>query len=393
MNIQQIGILSIIKSALLGESYTLPEGFDIVAAAKLAHRHQITALFYYGALNCGVSAKLYVMQKLFVKTCELTATSEKQMYEINELLARFDENKIDYLPLKGVNLKKLYAKTELRIMSDADILIRTEQYDKIKLIMQASGYTEQYESDHELVWEKQGVHIELHKRLIPSYNKDYYSYFGDGWRLGTPVSEESTCYAMSREDEMIYLFTHFAKHYRDAGIGLKHIVDLWVFEKNVETLNKKYILQELEKLQLKEFYENVMRTISVCFEGAESDDVCEVLINTIFDSGVYGTHEAHILSDTVKISKSMEKAKKIRNDKLLELVFLPYKQMCAKYPILEKAPVLLPIMWIVRFFTALIFKRDKVKKHNNDLKTMSAEKIENYQQALNFVGLDFNFKE
>jgi len=45
------------------------------------------------------------------------------------------------------------------------------------------GYEELYESDHELVWNHDLMRIELHKRLIPSYNKDYYQYYGDGWQL------------------------------------------------------------------------------------------------------------------------------------------------------------------------------------------------------------------
>ena len=35
----------------------------------------------------------------------------------------------------------MYPKTEMRVMSDADILIRTEQYDKIRPIMVELGYS------------------------------------------------------------------------------------------------------------------------------------------------------------------------------------------------------------------------------------------------------------
>ena len=96
MNNQQIGILTIIKSALLNEPFALPEDFDIEKAAKTASSHQITALFYYGALNCGISGDLPAMKKMFMHTCSLAAASEQQVYSINELLAEFDDNKIDY---------------------------------------------------------------------------------------------------------------------------------------------------------------------------------------------------------------------------------------------------------------------------------------------------------
>lgn len=393
MDNQQVGILAIIKSALTGEPCSLPEGFDIEAAAEVANKHQIVALFYYGALNCGVSSKLPIMQKLFVKTCQLASLSEQQMYAINELMARFDAEKIDYMPLKGTNLKKLYPQSEMRIMSDADILIRTGQYDRIKPVMLELGFDEDVESDHELIWNKRNAHIELHKRLIPSYNKDYYAYFGDGWQLGKPVSDGVTRYVMSPEDEMIYLFTHYAKHYRDAGIGLKHIVDLWVYNRSIKNLDNDYIYAELKKLKLYEFYKNTMRTLAVFFDGAEEDEVTKIIANTIFDSGAYGTHEASVISTVVKISKNTNNGESARRRRMLNIIFPPYSKMRKKYTILEKAPILLPIMWIVRCINALLFKRDVIKDNSDDFKTMSADKIESYQQALNFVGLDFNFEE
>lgn len=393
MNSQQTGIISIIKSAITGEKCLLPKDFDLESAIKIAKRHQILALFYYGALNCGFSKDLPIMKQLFVDTFNLVSISEQQMYATNKLFARFDENKIDYMPLKGTLLKKMYPLSEMREMGDADILIRTEQYDKIIPIMQSLGFTELLESDHEFVWNKQRIHIELHKRLIPSYNKDYYAYFGDGWRLGKLISNDSTRYAMTAEDEMIYLFTHYAKHYRDAGIGIKHIVDLWVYRNNVKNLNEEYLFIEFKKLQLDVFYKNTMRTLDVWFENATPDEITQFITDIIFNSGVYGTHESQLLSDAVKMSKQIGTVEKVRNKKMLQLVFLPYKSMCQKYPMLKKMAILLPVMWVVRWFSILLFRQENIKKSNQNLKIMSAEKIENYQQALNFVGLDFNFKE
>ena len=105
--------------------------------------------------------------------------------------------------------------------------------------MQKLGYAEKVESNHEYIWHKAGSYIELHKRLIPTYNKDYYSYFGDGWRLAK--LKDGTRFSMTDEDQMVYLFTHYAKHYRDAGIGIRHIVDLWVYRNNKPNLNEEYI--------------------------------------------------------------------------------------------------------------------------------------------------------
>ena len=394
MNSQQKGIILLIKSALTGEKYSLPEQFDVEEACKTARRHQIVAILYYGALNCGVAVELSAMQKMFMETCKLISVNERQKHVLNTVLNKFDEEKIEYMPLKGVVLKNMYPKSEMRIMSDADILIKLNQYEKIRTIMQELEFTEDIESDHELIWTKNRILIELHKRLIPSYNKDYYEYFGDGWKLAQKDErEDSTRYKMSDEDQMIYLFTHYAKHYRDAGIGIKHIVDLWVYREKVVPLDENYIITELKKLELDEFYKNTMRTLEVWFNDAEADDITEFITGVIFNSGVYGTQEAKILSAVVKSSKTQGSYGKARFKKKLDIIFLPYSNMCKKYKILDKVAVLLPVMWVVRWVEALIFKRKKIKNQKEHLDVMATKRIDDYQQALNFVGLDFNFKE
>ena len=49
--------LRIIRSALTGESLELPDDFNLKAAADAAKKHRIFGMFYYGAINCGVSAE------------------------------------------------------------------------------------------------------------------------------------------------------------------------------------------------------------------------------------------------------------------------------------------------------------------------------------------------
>ncbi len=387
----QRDILKVIKGALKDAPETLSPDFSLQEAAKLASKHQIMPIFYYGASACGFSQDHPIMQKLFLNVCKDIAVSTQQIHSLGRLFSAFDQEKIDYMPLKGTLLKKLYPKSEMRLMGDVDILIKPEQYDKIAPIMKSLNYSLGVESDHEIVWKKPMVFIELHKRLIPSYNKDYYSYFGDGWRLAKLC--ECTRFSMTDEDQMIYLFTHFAKHYRDSGIGIKHMLDLWIFRNSRDKLDEVYITEELKKLQLLEFYQNIVDTLKVWFENGEPNERTELITSIIFNSGVYGTYEASLLSDAFKKTKFEDESGEFRKKKLFRAIFLPYKNMCEKYPFLEKAAVLLPFMWVVRIIGIVLFKRETIVKHTEDYKTTSSEQIADYGKALNFVGLDFNFKE
>lgn len=388
MTSMQKSVIDLIYAAITKTKIELPQDFSISKAAEIAKKHQIIPIIYYGALQCGIPNDDTVMQELFNWTCICVSLNVKQTYELKSIFDEFDKNKIDYMPLKGTLLKEKYPRPEMRLMSDADILIKTQQYGLIKPIMSSLGYTEVTESDHEFVWKKNKVNIELHKRLIPSYNKDYYDYFGEGWKCASIC--DGTRYSMTDEDELIYLFTHFSKHYRDAGIGIKHLLDLWIFLRDQPSLNKEYIKQELTDLQLFEFYCNIINTIDCWFNGKEPDEKTEHITNTIFDSGVYGTANAHILSAGLKDSR---KVKNVKLHKYLTLIFLPYKNMCVLYPFLRKLPFLLPFMWLYRIIVAIIFKQNAIKSHSNKASILTADKIKTYQDMLNFVGLDFNFKE
>ena len=388
MNHLQNGILQLIASAVTGSPRDIPADLDWDAAGKLGHRHGVLPMLYYGALQSGVTLPAEVKQKLEMTTFRQVMLSQNQQYALERLFAAFDEAGIAYMPLKGTLLKAMYPKAEMRSMGDADVLIRMEQYDRIREMMPTLGYTRVAESDHELIWKCPALLLELHKRLIPSYNKDYFAYYGDGWQLAKV--QRGSRYGMTDEDMLIYLFTHFAKHYRDGGIGLKHMVDLWLYRHHKPDLDEAYLQKELTALQLYDFYRHVCRTLAVWFEGAEGDARTALITDFVFGSGMFGSKENHLLSDGVRLSRQGGNAKR---RKAVRLVLLPYANMCVKYPWLKKVPVLLPVMWVWRIATVLLFKSGRIRENKENLDRMKAEDIQSYQDALLFVDLDFRFEE
>ena len=379
-------IISLIKSSLEGTTPSVSDALDLETIYKFSQKMQITPLLYYG-IEKMPNAFDQLYGKKFLKS-EITYSfiCQSQDEQINELLSIFEKEKIDYMLLKGAVVRNYYPNIDMRLMSDADILIRKKQYTKIKPIMKKLGYTEILESDHEYVFTKNNFQIELHKRLIPSYNKDYYAYFGDGWRLAKLKTEGGSGYEMSNEDDFIYMFTHYAKHYRDAGIGIKHITDFYVYLKAF-SLDWSYIETELEKLQLLEFWKNTKKMIDVWFNDAECDEISAFMTHRIFNGAAYGTYEAHVLSQGVKTSK---KTKNVRRTTIFKGIFPPYQEMKTIYGYLSKAPFMLPFAWACRW-VAIIFNPRRIRQKKRNLDTLTNENIKNYQGELNYVGLDFNF--
>ena len=348
------------------------------------------ALLYEGAVLCGISSDLPVMKQLFQNYCRSLMASEGQMREVCRIFAVFDQNAIDYMPLKGCKMKALYPKPELRTMGDADILIRMEQYDRIVPIMESLGYRAGVESDHELQWFGKQLFVELHKRVIPSYNKDFYAYFGEGWQLAKHC--EGTRYDMCPEDEMVYLFTHFAKHYRDGGIGCRHVVDLWVFRKNHPNLDENYVKEALGKIQLRDFYENICRLLDVWFVDAPTDEKMDFITDFLFASGSWGKMETHVASSGVR-DISGKKGVGARWKYLFRMAFASVDSLKGKYTILQKAPWMLPLVWLYRPIYKLVSRKERrtLKHFNRKLQILSPETVQNHQQALQYVGLDYHF--
>lgn len=390
MDAMQQGVIALLKSAVTQQACALPEGFDMEAAALQMQRHHMAPLLYEGAVLCGISRQLPVMQQMFQAYCRSMLVSEGQMRQVQRICAAFDEAGIDYMLLKGSKMKALYPKPELRTMGDADILIRMEQYDRIVPIMEALDFVAGVESNHELVWKHPSLFLELHKRVIPSYNRDFYAYFGEGWKLA--VLHNGTCYKMLPEDEMVYLFTHFAKHYRDGGIGCRHVVDLWVFLRSHPQLDEAKVKAALDKVQLRAFYENVRRLMAVWFENAPADEKTDFITDFIFASGSWGKGETHVVSSAIR-ENSRTGGSCPRLFYVLRLAFPGVKTLRYKYTVLQKAPWLLPMVWLYRPFHKLLNQQERktLKTHKRNWKLRSKENVRSRQQALEYVGLGYHF--
>ncbi len=389
MNDFQRGFLSLIRAAMTEAFPELGEGFDYRAAYTVAEQQQIVPLVYYGAMKDPTFMHHPASRLFFERSCVYIGHSADQSDTVQRIFDAFEAAGIAYMPLKGTLLKPFYPAPEMRVMADADILIRMEEYSRIKKVMGELGCTYLGESDHEYNWvTATGLHIELHKRLIPSYNEDYYAYYGDGWRLAVQEEVGSFRYRMRPEDLLIYLFTHFAKHYRDQGAGMKYVIDFYIFRQRYPKLDTAYLARELENLQLYDFYVNIFHMLEVWFDGAESTELTDYLTDKIFSDGVFGRSELGVISDGLKLSKS---TRSVKAKKKWQLFFPSYRVMKSRYPVLQNWAILLPIFWLIRLVDLAIHHRERYRIKMSQLDQLSDENISQYQRDLNYVGLDYNF--
>ena len=391
MNELQIEILRIIKKALaddFDEEINLNTAWDIIF--KIGKEHKIIPILCEGILNTTLDGRI---KKIFLDEYKRQALAHfSQIDRLEQITKAFDENNIDYMPLKGTRLKALYPKPEMRVMVDLDILIKLEQYEKIKSCMTALGLFEECESDHEFIWSDKGlVHIELHKRLFPSYNPDFCRYFGIGWERAKKYDPKKSGFELSPEDEYIFVFTHFAKHYRDGGIGIRHMLDLYLFATNNPKMNSSYIESQLCDLQLFDFHKNILHTLKVWFEGAKESPTDTLITNKIFRSGAYGNRESTSAAKALRVTNRSKTTLGGRFRFILKSAFPSISVAKDSFPILKRIPVLLPAVWILRLVKGVIFKKTALKNVLSQAKSINDETVSSYREELKSVGLGNEF--
>ncbi len=109
-----------------------------------------------------------------------------------------------------------------------------------------------------------------------------------------------------------------------------------------------------------------------------NDENVLMLENLILNSQAYGNYSTHIkmiyLDDMQKKYTSKKKAAVY-----IRRAFPGFRQMALRYPILEKIPLLLPVVWIIRFFSA---DKNTVKVKLNALNTLDADEA---KRLSNFI--------
>lgn len=392
---QLLGIITLLRSALKEETLTLPAEFDWNNAVNILYEHHLVGMAIRGAVRCGVPRSNPAIRQLTAVFCKDVAASRLQMKQLDAVYALFQEHGIEYMPVKGAAIKPMYPQSELRVMGDADILIRQEQYPAIRELLPTLGLQETVESDHEHIWHGGNFKLELHKRLIPSYNKDYYAYYGDGWQLARQDGH-SSAYYLSPEDHFIYLLVHFAKHYRDGSISAKNICDFWVYRKVCPDMDETYMCSELQKLKLLDFYRNILDLLDAWFEGTAPTRAVELLTQTAFRGGIYTQEESQLTVSVIKLTKETSSLSGSKHKWFWQNLFPPMNVLAQRYRILKKYPVLLPLIWVARWFEALFLRPDRLKRNlatSQELMSLDATRIANYEDQLRAVGLDFNFPE
>ncbi|MBR3039870.1 MAG: nucleotidyltransferase family protein [Lachnospiraceae bacterium] len=303
--------------------------------------------------------KEFYKQKMITMSRSIAADNNLQ-----RVYASLDAHKIRGLFLKGTILKKLYPKAYLRSMSDADVYAAREDMDEVYSLMINMGYNTGAigRGNHYEYMMGKGFKIEYHPELVAISSwygdrvfskkhpeeKDIAIYM-DIWNHTLPMETYECARQLVPEYHYLYVIMHMMNHFLKSGTGIRSVMDVWVMNNHyADKWDRELIESLLEDYGLRTFEAYALALADRWFDleklpylNKDVDArVLEEYERYILESGTYGSTE-HYVSRELGNKTGMEN--KVRY--LAELFFAPYGKMKRMYPVLEKAPVLLPIMW------------------------------------------------
>lgn len=290
-------------------------------------------------------------------------------HDLKNIVSALEKSGIWYMPLKGAILKEYYPRFAMREMCDHDILFDASRADDVKAIMEELGFaTKEFGISADDVYQKPPVsNIEMHRELFGSYQEgNLHEYYRDVKSRLINVDDSDYEYRFTPEDFYIYMVAHEYKHYSLSGIGLRSLLDTYVFLKNAQ-INMEYVKEEVEKLGIAEF-EQQNRSLSIAlFDGKELTEADRDMLEYILSSGTYGSIQNKVINRLNGNSGSKLKY-------LIRRIFGPGRKDRDRehfektYAMFFRHKVLLPLLPFYRFIRAFTKSPSRIKNETDVLR-------------------------
>lgn len=340
---------------------------------ELAFAHGVASTVYYAVKDAvgvpeGLLTKLEDAHNKAVYRDLLREEEEKRVF------AAFDGADINYLPLKGSVLRYYYPVADMRVMGDTDLMIEKFARKDARAIMEKCGYKfEQSKSGHDIYSNENGNVYELH--YMP---EDKSSFHQKLLERALPVGDSGTRLALNHSDFYLYMISHLARHMRTTGAGLRLFADIKVFYSRCgDKLDAGYVSSALTEMGLVAFESAVKEAIYSLFYGAKASEDTQALIDYIFSGGVFGSDENYFAN---------RRGDKGKLAYLFSSAFPGFGEMKKRYKCLKYVPFLLPLFWVIRWFS-LLFRGEKPSKRYAASASVSREQLKKNKQLMIKLGL------
>ncbi|MDO5011364.1 MAG: nucleotidyltransferase family protein [Intestinibacter bartlettii] len=305
-----------------------------------------------------------------------------------ELYKKLQENDVDAIVFKGIIFRNMYNNPDDRMSSDEDILVKKEDYDKVKEIFLGEGLEFIQKEGNECAYfcRQTGLCIEVSTSLFSDESKAYghlNNLFDDIFEKSIKINIDGVEFStLSHEQHLIYIVFHNMKHFLHGGFGIRQVADFMKYiEKYGEFIDWDKFWSDLKILNYDTFALNLI-DISLKYLGFDDNKAVypggiknfdeiknyndyyinsDDLISDILDSGVFGASTQERKHTALMTLNAVEENDNGNNGNRFKAIFPSVDYLKGSYTYLQKYPVLLPVAWGQRILGYL-----KKNKNNKD---------------------------
>lgn len=379
MNKEEELLVNICKCYFSGGRLEAIDGADYNKLYPLARAHNLV-----GICHCVFNENEGIVPDdirglFFNKFIDLVYIANNQFGAYEEISALLCDEKIPFIPVKGIALKALYPVPESRTMGDIDILIKEADCKSIRAALKTIGF--EYEQSDGFVdaYGRNGVKLEVHTKLTEDFEAAFDNAFDNAVFDGCIGKIDDSFH-------LAYLVAHTAKHLKYHGAGIRLVMDI-AYMLKYASISYDTVFAVLDKINLSTFGRVLF---SVCYEwfgcGEHFTEATQRIQDYLLKFGAFGAEKDYSrqsMSRLIQFGTIDDKGKKSRLRLMLGLAFPPYhilKDM-PQLHFLAGRRWLTPFAWIYRILYAL---RHNLKHTKNMIKGINGSTGELAENELDF---------
>jgi len=374
------------------------EDIDLKLLYKISKEQAASAIVYQELSKCYSEEE---MGELYIKfygdlwrSIKISLEQEQVSAEISIALS---QGGVKHIFLKGVQIKKLYPASELRIMGDIDIFVHTEDVSIAHQSIENKKFNSFATNFAVTLYRRNDITIELHNIISEIYDIKKSSLCSNSldclWDMIEPVDKNFNlltsdkekigqfAYFLMPEALFLLVIAHIVKHMRSSGCGIRMFLDLAVISKHYQNEMKwDEIETSIHKMRYDKTCKYIFYMLDKWFDvkipimqtDNSNEDIIVAFEEFVLGHGIFGKIDRNKFTRKVKSG-------------FLKNIFISRRILKEKYPVLKKYEFLVPFFWCYRLLSFLLGKT-KTKFEIKEI-MKSIEPAKEYAKFLENIGV------
>lgn len=317
-----------------------------------------------------------------------TAAQSARTQRLLRLTQAMDSEGVNYAVVKGIVCRALYTRPDLRPSGDEDILIAPGDYPRCSELFVRDGLESVTGEEGSVTnWRDRqtGLHLELHTEAFSSIrdadkllNTCFSSQLN---QTDCMQAAGGTVRTLMPTYHFLFLVCHALMHFISGGFGIRTLCDIVTFaEKYSQTIDRQTVYDWLAQVRGRVFLDQLLAIGRDYLEFdpdasgwhlSQPADTDELLAD-ILDAGIYGQSTMSRRHSGGLVWQAAEA--ELSRPSLLWAAFPPKEHMIGRYPVLLRAPSLLPVMWLRRLGTYGLELMKSSWSNNSPIKSLALGK-------------------